>query len=62
MIKRVEYTKPYTVTNIRSFHVQSSVYDFTIHPNQMYVIALNELGRVYLYNIEMAQFRGFIEV
>ena len=58
-LKRVQDNKAET---LRSFFVQSSVYDFALHPSQLYLLALNELGRVYLYHIEMAQFRGYIEV
>ena len=59
VLKRIQDQK---VETLRSFYIQSSIYDFTLHPSQLYLLCLNELGRVYLYHIEMAQFRGYIEV
>lgn len=46
----------------REFETDSSIYDFKVHKSNDYLIILTELGRIYIYNIHLSQFCGYIEV
>jgi WD40 repeat protein len=47
---------------VRSFNAGCTVYDILVHSSTKYLLALTEAGRILLFDIDIAQYKGYIEV